>query len=134
MYLICFFALVKSTHSFVFMQIFTVYPKCCSTGALRFDDAIFMMKNINLKLFCFFFLLSGQQDFLSGDIELEEEKDDMTLLNAILDAPSTGNRQSCCTALSYICLTSLTRAKCGTRSTLCWTIRNISGSIELFAL
>ena len=31
-------------------------------------------------------------------------------------------------------LTSLTRAKCGTRSTLCWTIRNISGSIELFAL
>ena len=36
--------------------------------------------------------------------------------------------------LIYICLTSLTRAKCGTRSTLCWTIRNISGSIELFAL
>ena len=34
----------------------------------------------------------------------------------------------------YICLTSLTRAKCGTRSTLCWKIRNISGSIELFAL
>ena len=34
----------------------------------------------------------------------------------------------------YICLTSLTRAKCGVRSTLCWKIPNISGSIELFAL
>ena len=33
-----------------------------------------------------------------------------------------------------ICLTSLTRAKCGVRSTLCWKIPNISGSIELFAL
>ena len=28
-----------------------------------------------------------------------------------------------------ICLTSLTRAKCGTRSTLCWKNPNISGSI-----
>ena len=34
----------------------------------------------------------------------------------------------------YICLTSVTRAKCGIRSTLCWKIPNISGSIELFAL
>ena len=34
----------------------------------------------------------------------------------------------------YICLTSLTRAKCGVRSTLCWKIPNISASIELFAL
>ena len=34
----------------------------------------------------------------------------------------------------YICLTSLTRAKCGTRSTLCWEVGNISGSTELFAL
>ena len=34
----------------------------------------------------------------------------------------------------HICLTSLTRAKCGVRSTLCWKIPNISGSIELFAL
>ena len=33
-----------------------------------------------------------------------------------------------------ICLTSLTRAKCGTRSTLCWKILNISDSTELFAL
>ena len=33
-----------------------------------------------------------------------------------------------------ICLTSLTRAKCGTRSTLCWKNPNISGSIKLFAL
>ena len=33
-----------------------------------------------------------------------------------------------------ICLTSLTCAKCGVRSTLCWKIPNISGSIELFAL
>ena len=33
-----------------------------------------------------------------------------------------------------ICLTSLTHAKCGVRSTLCWKIPNISGSIELFAL
>ena len=28
----------------------------------------------------------------------------------------------------------LTRAKCGTRSTLCWKVGNISGSTELFAL
>ena len=34
----------------------------------------------------------------------------------------------------YICLTSLTHAKCGTRSTLCWKVGNISGSTELFAL
>ena len=34
----------------------------------------------------------------------------------------------------YICLTSVTLVKCGIRSTLCWKIRNISGSIELFAL
>ena len=33
-----------------------------------------------------------------------------------------------------ICLTSLTRAKCGTRWTLCWKILNISDSTELFAL
>ena len=33
-----------------------------------------------------------------------------------------------------ICLTSLTRAKCGICSTLCWKIANISGSTELFAL
>ena len=33
-----------------------------------------------------------------------------------------------------ICLTSLTRAKCGTRSTLCWKIPNISGSTKLFGL
>ena len=33
-----------------------------------------------------------------------------------------------------ICLTSLTCAKCGTRSTLCWKILNISDSTELFAL
>ena len=30
--------------------------------------------------------------------------------------------------VSYICLTSLTRAKCGVRSTLCWKVGNISGS------
>ena len=36
--------------------------------------------------------------------------------------------------LKNICLTSLTRAKCGVRSTLCWKNLNISGSIELFAL
>ena len=34
----------------------------------------------------------------------------------------------------YICLTSVTGAKCGIRSTLCWKIANISGSTELFAL
>ena len=33
-----------------------------------------------------------------------------------------------------ICLTLLTRAKCGTHSTLCWKDGNISGSTELFAL
>ena len=33
-----------------------------------------------------------------------------------------------------ICLASLTRAKCGTRSTLCWKNPNISISIKLFAL
>ena len=38
------------------------------------------------------------------------------------------------TKLDYICLTSLTRAKCGVRSTLCWKNPNISGSTELFAL
>ena len=36
--------------------------------------------------------------------------------------------------INYICLTSLTHAKCGTRSTLCWKILNISDSTELFAL
>ena len=44
---------------------------------------------------------------------------------------------SCCSFLSLsldICLTSLTRAKCGTRSTLCWKVGNISGFTELFAL
>ena len=35
---------------------------------------------------------------------------------------------------NLICLTLLTRAKCGVRSTLCWKIPNISGSIKLFAL
>ena len=46
-----------------------------------------------------------------------------------------------CTVTQYtmgnkkiICLTSLTLAKCGIPSTLCWKIPNISGSIELFAL
>ena len=34
----------------------------------------------------------------------------------------------------HICLTSLTCAKCGTRSALCWKVGNISGSTELFAL
>ena len=36
--------------------------------------------------------------------------------------------------LTYICLTSVTHAKCGIPSTLCWKIGNISGSTELFAL
>ena len=41
----------------------------------------------------------------------------------------------CVRHLCYcICLTSLTCAKCGTRSTLCWKILNISDSTELFAL
>ena len=31
-----------------------------------------------------------------------------------------------------ICLTSVTRVKCGVRSTLCWKTGNISGSTELF--
>ena len=30
---------------------------------------------------------------------------------------------------TFICLTSVTRAKCGIPSTLCWKIVNISGSI-----
>ena len=34
----------------------------------------------------------------------------------------------------YICLTSVTRAKCTICSALCWKIGNISGSTELFAL
>ena len=34
----------------------------------------------------------------------------------------------------YRCLTSVTHAKCGICSTLCWKIGNISGSTELFAL
>ena len=32
----------------------------------------------------------------------------------------------------FICLTSLTRAKCGVPSTLCWKIGKISTSTELF--
>ena len=43
----------------------------------------------------------------------------------------------CCLLMvqkKYICLTSVTRVKCGVRSTLCWKIPNISGSIELFGL
>ena len=38
------------------------------------------------------------------------------------------------TLQTFICLTSVTRAKCGIRSTLCWKILNISGSNESFAL
>ena len=44
--------------------------------------------------------------------------------------PPPGNPRSA----TGICLTSLARAKCGVRSTLCWKIPNISGSIELIAL
>ena len=39
-----------------------------------------------------------------------------------------------CLSETYICLTSVTRVKCGVRSTLCWKVGNISGSTELFAL
>ena len=38
----------------------------------------------------------------------------------------------CLSFSSYICLTSLMRAKCGVPSTLCWKIGKISTSIELF--
>ena len=63
---------------------------------------------------------------LSKIIYLESVGDDFvcrmgTLYRAVLVSAS-------------ICLTSLTRAKCGTRSTLCWKVGNISGSTELFAL
>ena len=34
--------------------------------------------------------------------------------------------------IEHICLTSLTRAKCGVPSTLCWKIGKISTSTELF--
>ena len=34
-------------------------------------------------------------------------------------------------SLINICLTSVTRVKCGIRATLCWKIANISGSTEL---
>ena len=40
-------------------------------------------------------------------------------------------RHSSIPLIKYICLTLLTRAKCGTRSTLCWKILNISDSTEL---
>ena len=33
-----------------------------------------------------------------------------------------------------ICLTSVTRVKCGVRPTMCWKIANISGSTKLFGL
>ena len=36
--------------------------------------------------------------------------------------------------LGRICAISVTRVKCGIRSTLCWKIRNISHSTELFGL
>ena len=39
-----------------------------------------------------------------------------------------------CNTKIYICLSSVTHAKCGIHSTLCWKIGNISGSTELFAL
>ena len=34
----------------------------------------------------------------------------------------------------YICLTSVTRVKCGVCSTLCWKIANISRSTDIFGL
>ena len=34
----------------------------------------------------------------------------------------------------YICPISVTRVKCGIRSTLCWKIGNISGSTDIFGL
>ena len=36
--------------------------------------------------------------------------------------------------IRHICLTSVTRVKCGVCSTLCWKIGNVSGSTELFGL
>ena len=39
-----------------------------------------------------------------------------------------------CKYQENICLTSVTRVKCGVRSTLCYKIGNISGSTELFGL
>ena len=61
-----------------------------------------------------------------------------TLFAVVLDI-FLPNRQCRChpyviSSTLYICLTLLTCAKCGVRSTLCWKILNISGSIELFAL
>ena len=45
--------------------------------------------------------------------------------------PTSSGRFETCRCL---CLTSVTLAKCGIRSTLCWKVGNISGSTELFAL
>ena len=53
------------------------------------------------------------------------------ILKFLEESLSTLNFKS---VIKYICLTSLTRAKYGVRSTLCWKIPNISGSIQLFAL
>ena len=65
-------------------------------------------------------LQQGHLPYVPG---LSKEKDDETLTIHIQDEVRI-----------LICLTSLTRAKCGTRSTLCWKLGNISGSTELFAL
>ena len=61
--------------------------------------------------------ISQFTDFFENEVLVEGKR-----LNEIYNYPPN------------ICLTSLTRAKCGVRSTLCWKIPNISGSIELFAL
>ena len=45
-----------------------------------------------------------------------------------LEAPYKKSFSNVCTMHISICLTSLTRAKCGVRSTLCWKVGNISGS------
>ena len=58
-----------------------------------------------------------------------------TILTSELKMSVCVHLETCFLAITWnICLTSVSRAKCGIRSTLCWKIPNISGSIELFAL
>ena len=63
-----------------------------------------------------------------------------TYQNVSKSTPTPGHgawdthKKNCKVIREVICLTSLTCAKCGTRSTLYWKILNISDSTELFTL
>ena len=51
-----------------------------------------------------------------------------------VQSPKINSCQSINEIYRIICLTSVTRVKCGIRSALCWKIANISGSTDIFGL